>query len=140
MVKRDKISIIFTAFLAVLLMPVVAVAQDSRLDAEWQNSNRSALGVDFRVNSTVIDRTYRNNGDVLSRIDSLFNAVEADTLINIVSVEFCGSASPEGNSVVNSRLSRARMLSLESMVRDHLDISDDFNMNLPTFSFLCEFN
>lgn len=125
MVKRDKISIIFTAFLAVLLMPVVAVAQDARLDAEWQNSNRSALGVDFRVNSTVIDRTYRNNSAVLSRIDSLFNAVEADTLINIVSVEFCGSASPEGNSVVNSRLSRARMLSLESMVRDHLDISDD---------------
>ena len=125
MIKREKISIIFAALFAVMLMPVVAVAQDDRLDEEWQNDNRRGLCVDFRVNSTTIDRAYRDNDAVLDCIDSLFAAVQADTLIDIVSIEFCGSASPEGNSVVNSRLSRARMLSLEKMVRTHLDIPEE---------------
>ncbi len=125
MIKRDKITILFAALLLVMLLPCFAIAQDSRLDEQWQNDNRRGLCVDFRVNSTTIDREYHDNGVVLDRIDSLFNAIEADTLIDIVSIEFCGSASPEGNSEVNRRLSHARMLSLEKMVRSHLDIPDD---------------
>ena len=97
MIKREKISIICAALFAVMLMPVVAVAQDDRLDEEWQNDNRRGLCVDFRVNSTTIDRAYRDNDAVLDCIDSLFAAVQADTLIDIVSIEFFGSASPEGN-------------------------------------------
>ena len=104
-----------------MTLPISASAQDERLDASWQDDNRHGVSVDFRVNSTVIDPKYRNNGTVLERIDSLFNAIAADTLVDIVSIEFCGSASPEGNSVVNRRLSNARMKAIEKMVKSHHD-------------------
>ena len=124
-IKRDKIVALVSTLLVAVFVPVMAVAQDVRLGKEWQNDDRHGVCVDFRVNSTVIDRNYRDNNTVLERIDSLFNSIEADSLIEIMSVEFCGSASPEGSSVVNSRLSRARMISLEKMVRDHMDIPED---------------
>ncbi len=125
MIKRDKISILLASLFATLLMPSGVYAQDDRLDDEWQTDYRHGISVDFRVNSTVIDRKYRKNDGVMDRIDSLFNAITNDTLVEVVSIEFCGTASPEGNSRVNSRLSRARLDAMEKMVRGRLDISED---------------
>lgn len=124
MIKRDKISTIFVALFVAMLMPAVAVAQDFRLDAAWQSDTRHGLCIDFRVNSATVDRSFHDNEAVLERIDSLFSAVRTDSLVEIASIEFCGSASPDGNSVINSRLSRARMHALEEVVRDHIDIPD----------------
>lgn len=124
MIKRDKISIIILAFIAAFCMPQDTFAQDDRLDEVWQTDYRHGVRVDFRVNSTVVDRNYLNNDDVLDRIDSLFQVINNDTLIQVKYIEFCGTASPEGNSRVNSRLSRARMLSMEEMVLDRLDIPE----------------
>lgn len=125
MIGKDRKIFTLSALLIVaLLVPQVLRAQDDRLHADWQSDTRRSLCIDFRVNSSTIDRAYHDNADVLERIDSLFTVIKADTLIDVVSVEFCGSASPEGNSQVNSRLSHARMVSLENMVRDHIDIPD----------------
>lgn len=119
MIRKINISIFVALLLIAISSPFSASAQDDRLDASWQTDNRHGVCVDFRVNSTTIDPAYRNNSTVLERIDSLFNAIEADTLIDIVSIEFCGSASPEGNSIVNRRLSNARMKAMEKMVKSH---------------------
>ena len=119
MIRKINISIFVALLLCAISSPFSASAQDDRLDASWQSDNRHGVCVDFRVNSTTIDPKYRNNSTVLERIDSLFNAIEADTLIDIVSIEFCGSASPEGNSIVNRRLSNARMKAMEKMVKEH---------------------
>lgn len=108
----------------VLFIPVELSAQDARLRKSWQTNNRHGICVDFRVNGTEIDPSYRNNASVIDRIDSLFTTLSQDTLIEVVSIEFCGTASPEGSAAVNRRLSHARMLALEDMVRERLDIPD----------------
>ena len=125
MIRVKKIFVLLISLIAASLVPVVAYAQDDRLEDHWQTDDRHGICVDFRVNSTTIDRTYRNNADVLDRIDSLFHVISADTLVEIVSVEFCGTASPEGNAEVNRRLSHARMVALEQMVSQRLDIPRD---------------
>lgn len=125
MFEANKIRVKLLLLLTAFIMPAVAVAQDVRLGAAWQSDDRHGICVDFRVNSTEIDPRYRNNAATLERIDSLFTTLSQDTLIEVVSIEFCGTASPEGPSTVNRRLSNARMHSLEKMVRNHHEISED---------------
>jgi hypothetical protein len=86
---------------------------------------RFGVSVDFRVCSTTIDSMYRNNAQALERIDSLHNALAHDTLVDIVAVEFCGTASPEGSAIVNHRISHDRLLALETIVRERFDIPQD---------------
>lgn len=88
--------------------------------------DRSEHGVfvDFRVNSATLDPRYRNNSTVISRVDSLFKSLKEDTTITIEAVEFSGTASPEGSSPLNSRLSRARMYEVEKYVRKHISFDD----------------
>lgn len=111
--------------LSLLVLPVGVNAQDARLEESWQDDHRHGVCVDFRVNSFTIDPTYRENASVLKRIDSLITVFERDTLVDIVSIEFCGTASPEGSAAINRRLSKARMEALERMVRKELDIPED---------------
>lgn len=125
MIGRDrKIFTLLAALVVALVAPQVSYAQDDRLNAEWQSDTRRSVCIDFRVNSATVERTYHDNAVMLDRIDSLFTAIKSDTLIEIVSVEFCGTASPEGNSIINSRLSHGRMVALEKVVRDHINIPD----------------
>lgn len=105
-------------------MPLIAKAQEDSLNYVRERS-RHSIYVDFRVNSTVIDKNYRNNSTVLQRVDSLFTQLKQDTTITIESVEFSGSASPEGNANTNSRLSRARMNAVEKFVRSNVSFPDD---------------
>jgi hypothetical protein len=109
MFARKYISLLAIVLLFAAFMPIEVEAQDARLRANWQTNDRHGVCVDFRVNSTSIDPSYRNNANVLDRIDSLFTAISQDTLVDIVSIEFCGTASPEGPSATNRRLSHARM-------------------------------
>lgn len=117
-----KISIV--AAIIIFLAPMVVSAQDARLRKSWQTDNRHGVCVDFRVNSSTIDPEYRNNASVLRRIDSLVNTISRDTLVEIVSIEFCGTASPEGSAAINRRLSRARLEALEEMVSEQLYLPD----------------
>lgn len=122
---KRYISLLAALLLFVAFMPNDVSAQDARLRKTWQTNDRHGVCVDFRVNSITIDPNYRNNASVLDRVDSLFNAINSDTLAEIVSIEFCGTASPEGPSATNRRLSHARMVALETMVRKHLDLPED---------------
>lgn len=125
MFARKYISLLAIVLLFAAFMPIEVEAQDARLRANWQTNDRHGVCVDFRVNSTSIDPSYRNNANVLDRIDSLFTAISQDTLVDIVSIEFCGTASPEGPSATNRRLSHARMTALEDMVRERLELPED---------------
>ena len=124
MFGKKYISLLTAILLLVVFIPVELSAQDARLRTSWQTNDRHGICVDFRVNASDIDPNYRNNADVISRIDSLFTTLSQDSLVEIVSIEFCGTASPEGSAAVNHRLSRARMIALEDMVREHLDIPE----------------
>lgn len=124
MVGTKKISLLIVALFVAMTLPFGASAQDDRLEASWQHSNRHGVSIDFRVNSTTIDETYLDNARFLERVDSLLHALECDTTVNIVSVEICGSASPEGPAELNRDLSHARMMALDGYVRSHIDIPD----------------
>ena len=107
--------ILIAAAIIMFLAPTIVSAQDARLRSTWQTDDRHGICVDFRVNSTTIDPTYQNNASVLRRIDSL---------VEIVSIEFCGTASPEGSAAVNRRLSKARLEALEEMVSEQISFPD----------------
>ena len=97
----------------------------SAQDSSAEKINRHGICIDFRVNSTAVDSTYRNNENSLALIESLFKSIEADSLISIKSIKFCGSASPEGHIDANHSLSKARMNVIESIVKSHYDIPQD---------------
>lgn len=113
-----------TMCLMAIMLPFGASAQDARLHESWQNNKRHGIAIDFRVNRYDIERDYHSNEEALSRIDSLLDVIERDTLREIVHVEFYGTASPEGGSAINDMLSRRRMEALEEYVRARHDFPD----------------
>lgn len=91
--------------------------------AAYSQEHRSEILVDFRVNSTAIDPSYEQNASRLNEIEELLNSVLKDT-VNIKSIYFCGTASPEGSYQVNRRLAKGRMDALEKVVRSRVDIPE----------------
>ncbi len=88
------------------------------------SENRTEIRVDFRVNSASIDRDYGENTERLSEITSFLQRIEQDSTITIEDVSFCGSASPEGSYQLNHKLARARLETLEKIVRSQVEIPD----------------
>lgn len=125
MQKRENI-LRYALLVLVLLMPFIASAQEDGVTYERVRSHHGVF-VDFRVNSATLDPYFRSNRTVLSRVDSLMTTLKADTAITIEAVEFSGTASPEGNTPLNYRLSHARMLEVEKYVRKRFSF-DDFNV------------
>lgn len=90
----------------------------------YSQENRTEIRVDFRVNSASIDRAYGKNTEHLSEISSFLQRIEQDSTLTIVEVSFCGSASPEGSYQLNHKLARARLETLEDIVRCEVEIPD----------------
>ena len=100
--------------IAMLLVGNVAYSQE----------NRTEFCVDFRANVTSIDSSYVNNAERLSDIASFLQKVKQDSTLSLVNVSFCGVASPEGSYQWNHKLARARLESLEKIVRNEIEIPD----------------
>ena len=120
--KRENI-LRYALLVVAFLMPFIASAQEDSVSYRRERSNYGVF-VDFRVNSATLDVNYRNNRTVISRVDSILRMLKKDSTITIEAVEFSGTASPEGNSPLNSRLSRARMLEVEKYIRKHISLDD----------------
>ncbi len=109
MIKRCCISLIL-----LLLCFGVVSAQERRTE----------IMVDFRVNSTCIDTSYRNNAERISRLVALLKNIQADRSVRILDVSFCGAASPEGSYEWNRQLADGRLKALERLVRSKVEIPD----------------
>ena len=86
---------------------------------------REEMHVRYVVAKAKLERDYMNNALVLDRIVEWADAVQRDTMVNILSVEFCGAVSPEGSVPFNHWLSVARLNTLEKYVRKRVDIPEN---------------
>lgn len=91
----------------------------------YSQENRTEIRVDFRVNSTILEKDYRNNGEKIIEIVSFLQKIEQDSTLSIKEVTFCGSASPEGNYQPNNKLAQGRLETLEKIVRKEVAIPDN---------------
>ncbi|MBR6746735.1 MAG: DUF3575 domain-containing protein, partial [Muribaculaceae bacterium] len=81
--------------------------------------------MDFRVNSTIIERDFSDNSARLRQIINFLRDVENDSTTTILEVSFCGSASPEGSHQLNRNLAHKRLEALENLVRSEVDIPEE---------------
>ena len=86
---------------------------------------REEMHVRYVVAKAKLERDYMNNAPVLDHIVEWAEAVQRDTMVNILSVEFCGAVSPEGSVPFNHWLSVARLNTLEKYVRKRVDIPEE---------------
>ena len=124
MMQKRKNILRYALLVLAFMMPFIANAQEDSVTYRRERGYQGVF-VDFRVNSATLDPNYRNNRTVISRVDSIYHALKADSAIVIENIEFIGTASPEGNLPLNSRLSRARMLEVEKYIRKRVSFDDE---------------
>ena len=73
--------------------------------------------IDFRVNRTEIDPTYRRNPQELAKIRSTIDSIRNDKDITVTSLHISGTASPEGSYQNNVRLAKGRTEALKDYVQ-----------------------
>ena len=82
--------------------------------------------VDFAVNRTEINPTYRNNRVELGKITATIDSVRSDKDVTVKRITIKGFASPEGSYENNTRLAKGRTESLKQYVRNLYHFSNDF--------------
>ena len=85
---------------------------------------RKEVCVGFQVGNGTLDTAYVDNTGRLAEIISFLEDIQNDKTLELVGVEFCGSASPEGSILINRRLAKERLASLENYVRRHVSLPD----------------
>lgn len=100
----------------ILLLLGVGVAQSQE--------RRTEMKVHFRVGDSILNSEFADNGQSINRMISFLDSLRNDTTVQIKSVTFRGSASPEGSSALNKRLASLRLASLEGLVRSRIDLPD----------------
>ena len=78
----------------------------------------------FRLNSSHIEPALYDNATQVNNAIQFLQDLQNDPDVQIVSVAFCGSASPEGPYEINRELATARLKEMERLVRDQVDIDD----------------
>lgn len=104
---------------------MIAAASLSMAQETGKGISREEMHIRYRVAKAYIDKGYMNNQPVLDRIVEWTEEVKKDSMVNIVSVEFCGAVSPEGSVPFNHWLSVARLTALEKYVRQRVDIPEE---------------
>lgn len=82
--------------------------------------------IDFVVNRTEINPTYRNNAVELRKITATIDSVRNDADVTVKAITIKGFASPEGSYANNARLAKGRTESLKGYVRNLYKFDDDF--------------
>ena len=82
--------------------------------------------VDFVVNRTEINPTYRNNRVELGKITATIDSVRSDKDVTVKRITIKGFASPEGSYENNTRLAKGRTEALKQYVRKLYSFSNDF--------------
>ena len=88
---------------------------------DFQNDTLS-LKIYFQRNNSEIDRTFRDNASQMEDFQSSVRTMLNDPMASVQHVSLRTSASPEGNTAANQRLSEARAAALERFLVDEIGI------------------
>lgn len=80
--------------------------------------------VTYNLNSAHIEPSVGDNAAQIVGAINFLHDILADPDVEIVSVAFCGTASPEGPFEINRELASKRLRELERLVRDQVEIPD----------------
>ncbi|MCI2082473.1 MAG: DUF3575 domain-containing protein [Bacteroidales bacterium] len=109
----------WTAFAAVLFLPLAGLFAQESATCEGKIGHRDSIKVYYVLNGSRLDVSYKDNGAELARFTALLDTLTADPDAEIVSMAFIGSVSPEGPLYINRRLSHDRIVSLENYLKSH---------------------
>lgn len=80
--------------------------------------------IGFHVGDADIEASYGNNAERLSELVRFIEDVQNCDTLDLVEVNFCGSASPEGSIGINRKLAEQRRTALENYVRKRIQLPD----------------
>lgn len=83
-----------------------------------------AFWVDFSIEDSRIDSSFRNNETYLSDLCYFLDSVSFDPRLSLQEVTFGGYVSPEGPEAFNTQLGAERMHALAQWVRSRYDLPD----------------
>lgn len=106
------------------IRPLLAYVEPEA-EAVKSRSETGTAFLDFRVNRTQIDSTYRNNPVELAKIRETIERVKGDPDLTISRITIHGYASPEGSYALNERLAAGRTDALKEYVRGLYHFEDN---------------
>lgn len=105
------------------IKPLLAYVEP-KAEAVKSRSEKGTAFLDFRVNRTNIDSTYRGNPAELAKIRETIDRVKNDRDLTIRQITIHGYASPEGTYALNTRLAAGRTMALKGYVRGLYQFED----------------
>ncbi len=90
----------------------------------FSQEHRTEIRVYFHTNSTTIDSAYMDNDARLQEMMTFLQNIQQDSMVRITEISICGASSPEGSYEHNRKLAWERLSSLESMIRQQVDLPD----------------
>lgn len=82
--------------------------------------------IDFVINKSVINPSYRSNKEELAKITATIDSVKNDKDITVTAMSIKGFASPEGSYANNTRLAKERTEALKKYVQELYRFEDGF--------------
>ena len=89
-----------------------------------QSRFRTHFRIRYVVDVPEVDSTYLDNAERLADIRRFLQTVREDSVMRLASVEFCGTASPEGGYENNIYLSETRLRTFKDFVHQYIDLPD----------------
>ena len=90
----------------------------------YAQESHKEVCIGFRVGSSALDVNFGGNAASLRDVVSFLHNVQNDPDLELASVSFCGSASPEGGRQLNDRLAARRCANMQRYVRQHVSLPD----------------
>lgn len=82
------------------------------------------IDIGFRVGKTNIETTFCDNAENLAKIINTIKEAENDSTVELTSITFRSTASPEGSFGRNQFLAEGRLEAIEKYVRERVEIPD----------------
>ena len=108
--------------MTILTGSFLLLATASGLRAQDFQNDTLSLRIYFQRNNSEIDRTFRDNAAQMEDFQSSVRTLLNDPMASVQHVSLRTSASPEGNTAANQRLSEARAAALERFLVDEIGI------------------